>query len=240
MWTSSNSFVSSANCGLFCEANVDLIDIDLNDYNLSIASLKKKLVLAKKNNKLPKIIVAVHYAGVPCDLKALFKLSKIYKFKIIEDASHALGSKLENKKIGNCYFSDACIFSFHPVKSITTGEGGCITTNKKKLSIKLRMLRTHGINKDRNTFKNNNSPPWFFEQLLLGFNYRMNDIEAALGTSQIKRLDTFIRRRNKIAKIYNKHLKKLPLILPLKSKKIYSAYHLYPIRVNTKNYKRDR
>jgi len=240
LWTTSNTFVSSANCALFCGAKVDLIDIDLKDYNISIPSLKRKLIKAKKNKKLPKIIIPVHFAGRPCNMKELYKLSKTFKFKIIEDASHALGSKINGKNIGNCMYSDTCVFSFHPVKSITTGEGGCITTNDKKISENLRRLRTHGINKEKKSFINKKSPPWFFEQISLGYNYRMNDLEASLGFSQIKKLNTFIKKRNNVAKLYDKLLHKLPLIIPKRDKNIVNSYHLYPIRINTSNYEKVR
>ena len=235
VWTSINTFVASANCALLCGASVDFVDIDLEDYNLSIESLKIKLKKAKKINKLPKVIIPVHFAGRPCKMKEIYSLSKKYNFRIIEDASHALGSKINDAKIGNCQFSDLTVFSFHPVKNITTGEGGAVTTNNIKLYEKIQMLRTHGISKDKKKFVKKNAPPWFFEQKFLGLNYRMNDMEAALGLNQLSKLNTFIKKRNIIAKFYNKKLSNLELILPKKDKNIINSYHLYPIRVQSKN-----
>lgn len=237
VWTSTNTFVSTANCALLCGAKVDFIDIDLEDYNLCIESLKNKLKIANKKNKLPKIIIPVHFAGRPCKMKEIFKLSKKYGFKIIEDGSHALGSEIYGQKIGNCEYSDLCVFSFHPVKNITTGEGGMVTTNNKFYSEKIEMLRTHGITKDKKIFKLKNPPPWHFEQLNLGLNYRMNDISAALGISQLKSLKHFLRSRNKIAKFYDKKLTSFKLFLPKKDKTIKNAFHLYPVRTKGKNKK---
>ena len=235
VWTSTNTFVSTANCALLCGAKVDFIDIDLEDYNLCIESLKNKLKIANKTNKLPKIIIPVHFAGRPCKMKEIFKLSKKYGFKIIEDSSHALGSEIYGQKIGSCKYSDLCVFSFHPVKNITTGEGGMVTTNNKVYSEKIEMLRTHGITKNKKIFKLKNPPPWHFEQLNLGLNYRMSDIAAALGISQLKSLKYFLRSRNKIAKFYDKKLNSYKLFLPKKDKTIKNAFHLYPIRTKGKN-----
>ena len=240
LWTSVNSFVASANCGLYCGAKIDLLDIDINDYNISINLLEKKLEEAKKNNKLPKIIIPVHFAGRPCKMREIFRLSKKYHFKIIEDASHALGAKINNKKIGACNFSSMTVFSFHPVKNITTAEGGIVTTNNKFLANKLKILRTHGINKNKKKFLTKNPPPWFFEQVDLGFNYRMNDLEGALGISQLFKLNFFIKKSNQIANFYQKKLKDLPIILPSKDKNILNCYHLFPIRINIENSKKIR
>ena len=233
LWTTANSFVASANCGLYCGAKIDLVDISLTDYNISIEKLEEKLLKTNKK-KRPKILVVVHFAGNPCDMKRLFLLSKRYNFKIIEDASHALGAKYKNNKIGNCKYSEMCVFSFHPVKSITTAEGGAVTTNKKNLADKIKSLRTHGIIKDKKFFinKKNKHKLWHYEQTSLGFNYRMNDIEAALGISQIKKLEKFIFLRKKVFKSYNKILKKLPIILPNNNIGSISANHLYVIRIN--------
>ena len=240
LWTCTNSFVSSANCGLFCGAKIDLVDIDINSYNISISLLEKKLKIAKKRKRLPKILVPVHFGGRPCNMKKIYSLSKKYNFKIVEDASHALGSEVYGSKIGNCKYSSMCVFSFHPVKNITTGEGGMITTNNKVLADRLKILRTHGINKNRKKFISKNAPPWFFEQIMLGYNYRMNDIEAALGISQLKRIHSFISRRNKVANYYYRALKKLPIILPKKDNQIVNAFHLYPIRLKEKKTKLER
>ena len=242
LWTTANSFVASANCGLYCGAKVDLVDIDLKTFNISLEKLEKKLESTNKN-KLPKILVIVHFAGNPCDMKRLFNLSLKYKFKIIEDASHALGAKYKKNYIGDCKFSDLCVFSFHPVKSITTAEGGIVTTNKKNLALKIKALRTHGITKDKKYFKNkkNQNKLWYYEQKYLGFNYRMNDVEAALGITQIKKLNNFINSRRKIFNLYSKILKNLPIILPSNSKNCISSNHLYVIRVdnNKTNKKRN-
>ena len=240
LWTSANSFVASSNCALLCGARVDLIDISLLDYNIDILKLKQKLEVAKKKNKLPKIVMPVHFAGRPCNMKEIYKLYLKYKFNIIEDASHALGSKIYGKPIGNCKYSSVCVFSFHPVKNITTAEGGMLTTNNKKLFNAANMLRTHGINKDKKFFRNKKAPPWFFEQILLGFNYRMNDLEAALGISQLKKLNYFLLQRNKISKTYNLKLKNTGLILPKIDKKIFNAFHLYPVRLPSSKEKQKR
>ncbi len=232
LWTVPNTFVASSNCALYCGAKVDFVDIDPSTNNISLIELKKKLNLAKIKKKLPKVIVVVHFGGHPCNLKEIKNLSKKYKFKIIEDASHALGAKYKKEKIGSCKYSDITVFSFHPVKSITTAEGGAALTNNKKLYEEMSMLRTHGITKDKTKFKyKNKNEPWYFEQQILGFNYRMNEIEAALGISQLKSLDLFIKKRNKIAKIYDKHLSNLPITTPIKQIETVSSYHLYTIRI---------
>ena len=229
LWTTPISFVASANCALYCGAKVDFVDIDKDTCNISIEELEKKL---KKTNKkkLPKIIVLVHLSGHPVDLKEVKKLSLKYKFKIIEDASHAVGSVYEGSKIGNCKYSDICVFSFHPVKIITTGEGGSVLTNSKKIFDKAFLFRSHGINKDV-TSKDN---PWHYDQISLGYNYRMNEIEAALGISQLSRINQFTSRRNKISDFYkkklNKHKIKFQHLLP-RSK---SSMHLFIIRVSSK------
>ena len=233
VWTSPNSFVASSNCALYCGAKVDFVDIDPITYNLSINELKKKLSHAKKINKLPKVIIPVHFAGQPCDMIEIYKLSKIYNFKIIEDASHALGATYENKnkkyKIGSCTHSDITVFSFHPVKIITTGEGGMAVTNNQFLSKQLKVLRTSGITKDQTQMKFKSQNPWYYEQLTLGYNYRMNDIQAALGSEQIKRVKIYVKKRNKIAKNYDLAFKNLPITTPMISKGNYSAFHLYVI-----------
>jgi dTDP-4-amino-4,6-dideoxygalactose transaminase len=185
VWTSPISFVASSNCALYCGANIDFVDIDRETLNMSIPALEKKLIDAKQSKKLPKIIIPVHMAGQSCDMKELFKLSKKYGFKIIEDASHAIGGEYRNKKIGSCFYSHACVFSFHPVKIITTFEGGIVTTNDHKLAVKMAALRSHGI--VNQNFKNKkNEGLWYYEQQSLGFNYRMSEIEAALGISLLK------------------------------------------------------
>lgn len=206
VWTVPNSFVASSNAALYCGAKVDFVDIDLETNNISINNLEKKLKNAKKNNRLPKVLIPVHLAGLSCDMSAIKNLSDIYGFKTIEDASHCIGGSYKGKKIGSCEYSDLCIFSFHPVKIITTGEGGIVTSNSKTLYKKLEKLRTHGITKDKNVFVKSEVPEWYYQQHELGFNYRMTDIHAALGSSQLKRLDSFISTRLKIANFYIEEL----------------------------------
>ena len=232
VWTSAISFVASANCALYCGAKVDFVDIDKITCNISIEKLEEKLKKAKKSNTLPKIVIPVHLAGLPCEMKKLYNLSRKYNFKIIEDASHAIGSTYRNEKIGNCKYSDITVFSFHPVKIITTAEGGMALTNSSRLEKKLSLLRSHGITKDKSTFKNKSPGDWYYEQQLLGFNYRMNDLEAALGISQLKRIDKFIKKRNEFAQRYNKKLDKLPLQLPIDIDGCLSSFHLYIINVD--------
>ena len=214
LWTSPISFLASANCALYCEANIDFVDIDINSFNISIDKLEEKLIKAKSENKLPKILIPVHMCGQSCDMDSIYNLSKEYGFKIIEDASHALGGKYKNKPIGNCIYSDITVFSFHPVKIITSGEGGMALTKDYKIARKLQLLRSHGVTRDINEMEFNSDGPWYYEQSLLGFNYRMNDIQAALGNNQIKRVNEFVSKRNKIAKRYNDLLRNLPLEKP--------------------------
>ena len=234
LWTSPISFVASSNCGIYCGAKIDFIDIDPKTYNIDINYLESKLKKTKKS-KLPKIIIAVHFAGQSCDMEALHKLSLRYGFKIIEDASHALGGEYKGNKIGGCRYSDISIFSFHPVKPITTSEGGIATTNNQALAKKMKILRSHGITKDIEDFDDpKKDSPWYYEQQILGFNYRLNDISATLGISQLNRLDSYTKKRNKIAEKYNKHLEHLELKTPFIESYNYSAYHLYPILL-TKN-----
>ena len=232
LWTSPNSFVASANCGLYCGAKVDFVDIDSKTYNLCSKKLKEKLIIAKKENKLPKILILVHFAGQPCDMKEIKMLSKKYGFKIIEDASHAIGSKYLNKIVGSCQYSNITIFSFHPVKIITTAEGGVATTNDKKLFDKMQLYRAHVITRDPKKITKSSRDNRKYEQIDLGFNYRMTDIQAALGISQICRLDNFIKKRHILKKRYDKLLKNLPILLPYLSYKNYSALHLYPIQID--------
>lgn len=229
LWTTPISFVASSNCAIYCGAKVDFVDIDSKTYNMDMDYLESKLKKTKKH-KLPKIIVAVHFAGQSCDMEALGMLSSKYGFRIIEDASHALGGKHKNRTIGDCKFSDVSVFSFHPVKPITTAEGGIVTTNDASIAKKIQMLRSHGITKNKEDFDNKDKiSPWYYEQQIIGFNYRMSDISAALGISQLARLDPYTQKRNEIAKTYDKKLKKLELITPFIEKHNYSAYHLYPI-----------
>ena len=223
--------MASANCALYCGAKIDFVDIDAATYNMCPEKLTEKLEKAKQANKLPKIIVLVHFAGQSCDMEAFSALSKRYGFKIIEDASHAIGGRWDNSYIGSCQFSDITVFSFHPVKIITTAEGGMLTTNSKHVADKLIALRSHGVTKSPNLFSKNEEGAWYYEQQSLGYNYRLTDIQAALGISQMKKINNFILRRHEIASIYNEQLKNLPLRLPEQHEKSYSSYHLYPIQI---------
>ena len=197
VWTSPISFVASANCAKYCGAEVDFVDIDNNTYNISTIALEEKLKLAKKKNKLPKVVIPVHLSGQSCDMESIFNLSKQYGFKIIEDASHAIGGSYQSQKIGSCSFSDICVFSFHPVKIITTCEGGVCTTNDEKLYQKMYNIRSHGIVRNQEDMLNKKHGDWYYEQIYLGYNYRLNDLQSALGLSQLKRLDYFVERKNR-------------------------------------------
>lgn len=231
LWTSPNTFVASANCGLYCGATVDFVDIDPASYNLSISALEQKLDSAQRNGKLPKIVIPVHFAGQSCDMDAIAALSRRYGFSVIEDASHAIGGRYRDTIVGSCAFSDMTVFSFHPVKIITTGEGGMILTNREDLYEKLKRLRSHGITRDARFMRGEPDGPWYYQQIDLGFNYRMTDIQAALGTSQLTRLDEFVQRRHELAARYQNLLADLPLTLPWQHPDTRSAYHLYVIRL---------
>jgi UDP-4-amino-4,6-dideoxy-N-acetyl-beta-L-altrosamine transaminase len=233
LWTSPISFVASANCALYCGAKVDFVDIDPKTYNMDPIRLRAKLEIAKANNKLPKIIVPVHFAGQSCDMKSIFKLSIEYGFRIIEDASHAIGGKYLGLPVGSCKYSDITVFSFHPVKIITTGEGGAALTNDSELASKLSLLRSHGVSRDNNSMSKEPDGPWYYEQISLGYNYRMTDIHAALGLSQLKRLDCFVQARNQLANQYDKLLKDVSgVCIPALNKDCYSSFHLYPIKLD--------
>lgn len=231
VWTSSITFVASANCALYCGATIDFVDINPLTYNLDIEKLKYKLEEARQKNCLPKVVIPVHLCGQSCEMEEINKLGKEFGFRIIEDASHAVGGKYKNKPIGNCRYSDITIFSFHPVKIVTTGEGGMLLTNDKELLQKIILLRSHGITRDPNLMTHPPDGSWYYQQITLGFNYRMTDIQAALGISQMKRLDHFINQRQKLAKAYDNLLEHLPIILPCQHPDSYSAYHLYVIRL---------
>ncbi len=231
VWTSPLSFVASANCAVYCGAKVDFVDVDVNTYNISISALKSKLEKAKKENKLPKIIIPVHLSGQSCSMKEIHNLSKKYGFKIIEDASHAIGAKYLDEPVGNCKYSNITVFSFHPVKIITTGEGGMCTTNDSSLANMLCRFRSHGITRQECEMTKQPDGPWYYQQLNLGYNYRMTDLNAALGLSQLKRLDEFIVKRHKIAEKYNLAFKDKPIITPFQDQNNYSSYHLYIIRI---------
>jgi UDP-4-amino-4,6-dideoxy-N-acetyl-beta-L-altrosamine transaminase len=240
LWTSPITFVASANCALYCGASVDFVDIDPRTYNLSVDSLAEKLEQAERDGTLPKIVVPVHLTGQPCDMEAIHTLSKKYGFSVIEDASHAIGARYQDDPVGSCRYSDICVFSFHPVKIVTTAEGGVATTNNAELARKLFLLRTHGITRDPSQMHGVPHGPWYYEQIDLGFNYRMTDIQAALGSSQMSRLDEYVKRRHDIAVTYYDRLSQLPIQLPWQSPRSFSAYHLYVIRVDSNRAKISR
>jgi UDP-4-amino-4,6-dideoxy-N-acetyl-beta-L-altrosamine transaminase len=233
MWTSPNTFIATANAALYCGAKVEFIDIDEHTYNISISSLREKLQQAKIDNKLPKLVVPVHFAGQSCEMKEIWELSKEFGFKVIEDASHALGAEYLGDKVGCSKYSNMSVFSFHPVKMITTGEGGAIMTNDQDLDLKLELLRSHGVTKEKKNFVNKNFGDWYYEQKLLGFNYRLTDIQAALGISQLKRLDIFVKKRNKIAQKYLKNLNNV--ILPRQQSSSSSSWHLFVVQVKNRD-----
>lgn len=229
VWTSPNTFVASANCARFCGAEVDFVDIDPATLNMSVAALAEKLEFAHKLGRLPKVVIPVHFAGRSCDMRTISELGRRYGFRIIEDASHAVGAEHEGVPVGACQYSDIAVFSFHPVKIITTGEGGMAMTNNPELARKLTRLRTHGIAQVPDDLVGHVTGPWQYQQIELGYNYRMTNLQSALGVSQLKRLPQFIARRRKLAARYHSLLSDLPLQVPLASNE--SSWHLYPIRV---------
>ncbi|RVU81600.1 UDP-4-amino-4,6-dideoxy-N-acetyl-beta-L-altrosamine transaminase [Leucothrix sargassi] len=231
LWTTPITFTASANCGLYCGANIDFVDIDPLTLNMSVNALAEKLQLADAENRLPKIVIPVHFTGEPCDMAAIHALSQQYGFKVIEDASHAIGGKYYNQPIGNCEFSDITVFSFHPVKIITTAEGGLATTNDPVLAEKMQLLRSHGITRDANLMTHEPDGGWYYQQIDLGFNYRMTELQGALGVSQMNYLDGFVTRRHQLGKRYDELLKDLPIMLPYRNPANYSGFHLYPIQL---------
>lgn len=232
LWTSPNTFVASSNCGLYCGAKVDFVDTDPLTYNLCPLTLERKLIVAEREGRLPKVVVPVHLCGQSCDMLAIHELAQRFGFKIIEDASHAIGGKYKNEAIGNCRYSDITVFSFHPVKIITTGEGGMALTNDPELANRMVRNRSHGITSDVDQMQARPvNEIWNYQQISLGFNYRMTDIQAALGMSQMARLDEFVNKRQRIAKRYDEELAGLPLQTPWQHPDSYSSYHLYPIRL---------
>ena len=231
LWTTPITFTASANCGLYCGANIDFVDIDPLTLNMSINALAEKLQRADAENRLPKIVIPVHFTGEPCDMAAIHALSQQYGFKVIEDASHAIGGKYHKQPIGNCEFSDITVFSFHPVKIITTAEGGLATTNDPALAQKMQLLRSHGITRDANLMTHEPDGGWYYQQIDLGFNYRMTELQGALGVSQMNYLDDFVTRRHQLAKRYDELLKDLPIMLPYRNPANYSGFHLYPIQL---------
>ena len=231
LWTSPNTFVASANCGLYCGAKVDFVDIDPHTYNLSIPELERKLVSAEKSGKLPKILVPVHFAGQSCEMERIGQLAHKYGFTVLEDASHAIGARYKGKPVGSCAYSDLAVFSFHPVKIITTGEGGLVVTNREDLYERLVRLRTHGITRNPELMQGESHGLWYYQQLDLGFNYRITDIQAALGASQMHRLGEFVYRRRFLAGRYSELLQGLPVTLPAQHSDTASSWHLYVIRL---------
>jgi len=231
VWTTAITFVASANCALYCGATVDFVDIDPLNNNISVDQLSKKLAMAKKVGKLPKVLIPVHLCGLSSNMLAIYELSKQYGFRIIEDASHAIGAKYKGEPIGGCQFSDITVFSFHPVKIITTGEGGMCITNDEYLANKMRLFRSHGITRNENEMVNPSDGPWYYEQIQLGYNYRMTEIQAALGLSQMLRLDEFLHQRHYLSSRYDVLLANLPIRTPYKDLDSYSSLHLYVIRL---------
>lgn len=237
LWTTPNTFVASANCALYCGAQVAFVDIDPRTYNLCPQALETKLIEAEKAGRLPKVVVPVHLCGQSCDMATIHALGQKYGFKIIEDASHAIGGTYKGEPIGNCRYSDITVFSFHPVKIITTAEGGMALTNNDELATRLGLLRSHGITRDPALMTESMHGPWYYQQVTLGYNYRMTDMQAALGVSQMTRLTHYVERRHEIAKRYNELLADLPLTLPWQHPDNYSAYHLYVIRLQLEKIK---
>ena len=231
LWTSPVTFVASANCGLYCGARVDFVDIDPHTYNLCPVALKAKLEQAREEGRLPKVVVAVHLCGQPCNMQAIGELAREYGFSVIEDASHAIGGKYQGEFIGNSRYSDITVFSFHPVKIVTTAEGGMAVTNDDGLARKMDLLRSHGITRDPASMTHEPDGPWYYQQVDLGYNYRMTELQAALGVSQMQRLDDFVARRHELAKRYDQLLSELPLTLPWQHPDSYSGLHLYVIRL---------
>lgn len=232
VWTTPNTFVASANCALYCGARIDFVDIDPLTCNMSAARLAEKLVLAKTQGKLPKVVIPVHLCGQSCDMATIDTLAREYGLRVIEDASHAIGSNYRGEPVGSCRYSDITVFSFHPVKIITTAEGGMATTNNAILSERMRRHRSHGITSDQDQMlPRPGDEIWNYQQIYLGYNYRMTDIQAALGVSQMKRLDAFVVRRREIAAVYDAAFEHLPIVLPKQHPDALSCYHLYPVRI---------
>lgn len=235
VWTTPISFVASSNCAIYCGATVDFVDIDSKTFNMSVDALAEKLREAKKENQLPKVVIPVHLCGQSCDMEGIFKLSQQFGFRIIEDASHAIGGKYKGKPIGGCQFSDITIFSFHPVKIITTGEGGMALTQNANLANHMQRLRSHGITRTPSQMTQAPDGPWYYQQIELGFNYRLTDIQAALGLSQLNKIDEFVKERHSIAQQYDTLLNGIEFSLPWQQSDTYSAFHLYVICVQKSN-----
>jgi UDP-4-amino-4,6-dideoxy-N-acetyl-beta-L-altrosamine transaminase len=240
LWTSPISFVASANCALYCGAKVDFVDIDPRTANLSPTALQKKLEVARDAGTLPKVVVPVHLSGEPCEMEAIARLGESFGFSILEDASHAVGGRYGDEPIGGCRHSDITVFSFHPVKIVTTGEGGMALTNRPELAEKMSLLRSHGITRDPERLSHEADGPWYYEQVALGFNYRMTELQAALGLSQLGRLDEFVSERHRLARRYDELLGGFPLETPIRNEANRSALHLYVVRLRTELIKRSQ
>lgn len=237
LWTSPITFTASANCGRYCGSDVDFVDIDDSTYNMSISALKEKL---EKSKIKPKVVIPVHLAGQSCEMQEIYDLSKQYGFTVIEDASHAIGADYKDTKVGCCKYSDMTVFSFHPVKIITAGEGGMVLTNSEELYKKLTLYRSHCITRDENLMTKEADGPWYYQQIGLGFNYRMTELQAALGLSQLAKVDKFVARRRQLAERYNELLKDLPLKLPYQNTDTDSSWHLYIVRVDFNKIKKTK
>ncbi|MHB8140471.1 MAG: UDP-4-amino-4,6-dideoxy-N-acetyl-beta-L-altrosamine transaminase [Vulcanimicrobiaceae bacterium] len=231
VWTSPNSFVASANCARYCAAEVDFVDVDARTYALSVEALRAKLERAERAGELPKVVIAVDFAGQPCDAAGISALRDRYGFRIIEDAAHAIGALYRGEPVGNGRYADVTVFSFHPVKIITTAEGGMALSNDAALAERMALLRSHGVTRDAARMETRPHDPWEYEQVELGFNYRMTEVEAALGLAQLARIETFLERRRALAARYDRELAGMPLVLPYQLPDARSAYHLYPVRV---------
>ena len=232
VWTSPITFVASANVALYCGADIDFVDIDPLTYNMCVSALRIKLEEARKSGRLPKVVIPVHFAGQSCSMQEIHRLSKEYQFRIIEDASHAIGAEYLGEKIGSCKYSDICVFSFHPVKIITTAEGGMALTNDSELANRMNLYRSHGITRNPEDMQGESHGPWYYQQISLGYNYRMTELQAALGCSQLNRLGEFISERRRLAKEYDISLMNLPIKLPYQAPDAVSSYHLYPIWID--------
>lgn len=240
LWTSPNTFLASANCGVYCGARVDFVDVDPRTYNMDPAALEAKLERAERDGRLPKVVVPVHFAGQSCDMMAIGALAKRYGFRVVEDASHAVGGRYRGAPVGSCAHSDITVFSFHPVKIVTTGEGGMALTNDAALARRLERLRSHGMTREAALMDAEPDGPWYYQQVELGYNYRITDIQAALGLSQLARLDDYVQRRHRLAARYDALLADLPVIAPARVADAHSALHLYPIQVDPARCRRSR